>query len=112
MADAERVRRRLREMDRQLALLADLRGGGRAPFLADVSVQAQVEHPQLSFIEACGAALEGPLGRSWDPGPVNGPRLPGITAGGVVLAVLRRALRCGVAAVRSRPAGIAAVRPP
>lgn len=53
--DTEPLRR---EMDRRLMLLQGLRDGGRAPFLADVSVQAQVErHLQPALQAAIDVAL-------------------------------------------------------
>lgn len=58
MAEPERVRRRLRELDRRLALLDGLRRGDRDAYLADVALQAQVErHLQLALQAAIDVAL-------------------------------------------------------
>jgi len=58
MVDAEVARRRLREMDRRLGALADLRSRGSEVFLADAGVQAQVErHLQLAIQAAIDIAV-------------------------------------------------------
>lgn len=58
MVEPERVRRRLRELDRRLALLDGLHRGDREAYLADVAVQAQVErHLQLALQAAIDVAL-------------------------------------------------------
>lgn len=58
MVEPERVRRRLRELDRRLALLDGLHRGDRAAYLADVATQAQVErHLQLALQAAIDVAL-------------------------------------------------------
>ncbi|MEJ5944591.1 DUF86 domain-containing protein [Pseudokineococcus basanitobsidens] len=58
MVDAERVRRRLGELDRRLLLLDDLRGTSLPDYRRDVALQAQVErHLQLALQAAIDVAL-------------------------------------------------------
>lgn len=58
MVDPELVRRRLREIDRRVALLRELRDGGREAFLDSVAVQAQAErHLQIALQAAIDIAL-------------------------------------------------------
>jgi uncharacterized protein YutE (UPF0331/DUF86 family) len=58
LVDAERLRRRLRELDRRLVLLEGLRGGRREDYLGDIALQAQVErHLQLALQAAIDLAL-------------------------------------------------------
>lgn len=58
MVDPEAVRRRLREIDRRLGLLRDLREHGREDVVGDIAVQAQVErHLQLAIQSAIDVQL-------------------------------------------------------
>lgn len=58
MAEAELVRRRLRELGRRVAALRELRGGEEARFLHDLALQAQAErHLQIALQTAIDVAL-------------------------------------------------------
>lgn len=58
MADAELVRRRLRELGRRVAALRALRDGDEAAFLRDLALQAQAErHLQIALQTAIDVAL-------------------------------------------------------
>jgi uncharacterized protein YutE (UPF0331/DUF86 family) len=58
MVDAEVVRRRLRELDRRMIALSDLRDRGQTAFLTDEGVRAQAErHLQLAIQIAIDVAI-------------------------------------------------------
>lgn len=58
MVDPELVRRRLRQIDRRVGLLRDIRERGREAFVDSVALQAQAErHLQLAIQAAIDIAL-------------------------------------------------------
>ncbi len=94
MVEPERVRRRLRELDRRLRLLDGLRREDRDDYLADVAVQAQVErHLQLALQSAIDVALHLAADSPGRPVEGYGDAFVALGDGGVLPATLAGRLR-------------------